>query len=69
MRPDPDPLDSVRNIQSERPIVIADSRRPQFSDTFQVQRWMPGIFFQERKILVCQGASVFGESIIRSPEP
>jgi hypothetical protein len=59
MRPDPDPMDSIWNIEAQRPIVVADSGRPQFSDTFQVKRGMPWIGFQKGKVLICQGADLF----------
>ena len=65
---DPEPIDSTRHIKSKCSIVITDSDRPQLSDAFEVKRRMTGIGFQKPEILVRQGASIFGESVIGGPK-
>lgn len=44
---DPDPIDPVGFIiNTENPIVLADTNRPQGFDSFEVKRWMPGIYLE-----------------------
>ncbi len=46
MASNPDPLNAVRHIDADGPNVQADSHRPKFLDTFEMQRRMAWIRLQ-----------------------
>jgi hypothetical protein len=47
MSPDPEPLDAVFHIVTERTMMLANSYGPNRSDALEVQRWMLWIRLQK----------------------
>ena len=52
MRPDPPPEHAVINVHAERPIVIADTHRPEATDCLEMERRVTRIRFQTLELLV-----------------
>ena len=58
MRADPEPGHAIRNRDTERPVVQADTDRPKISDPLEVKRRMARIGLQELEILIREIADV-----------
>ena len=65
---DPDPVDAACFVNAQCSIVVANTDRPEFANSLEVQRWMARIALEQLVILVCKFTDVFRQDLIQRPE-
>ncbi len=68
MRSDPEPENAIRNVHSERTIVIPHAHRPKSPNLLEMQGRMAVIGLQEREILVREAPDLSRQRLVAPPE-
>src|SRR5262249_4057247 len=68
MRADPEPQESVVDLDGERPIVSANPYRPEMSDFLEMEGGVLRVLLQEGVVLVGQCASALRQPSVSLPE-
>jgi hypothetical protein len=68
MATDPEPQDAVGRVDGQRAVVCTHTCGVEPTDSFEMERGMLGIGFEELKLLVCKGADCLWQLPIRAPK-
>jgi len=61
---DPEPVDSVGDVSSQRPVMFADAHAPKIANPFEMQERVTRIGLEEGKVLVSQHPNFGGQRFI-----
>jgi len=68
VRPDPYPVDPLRDVRSQGAIMITNTNRPQGTDALEVKRRVTWVRLEKSIVLVGQLSDVRRQRVVQSPE-